>query len=240
MCGRYTLTTPTEALRQAFGLVDLPVALRPRWNIAPSQHCLVITSHEGVRRGELMRWGLVPSWAKDPAVGNRMINARAETVAEKPSFRAAFRRRRCLVPADGFYEWKVEGKKKVPSYVRERNGRPFAIAGLWECWKEPEGDELHSFTIVTTEPNATMAPIHDRMPAILTDDACRGWLGEVERSPDELRALLCPYSDDALETFEVSTRVNSPRNDDAQCIVPATDASKSGELRLVPDEPDGT
>jgi len=219
MCGRYTLTTPTQLLRERFALVSAPNVLPPRFNIAPGQDVAVVR-HGRARRLEMFRWGLVPSWAKDPAIGNRMINARAETLAEKPSFREAFRRRRCLVLADGFYEWKKEGKQKTPMYVRLRSREPFAFAGLWESWHPSGTEEIRSCTIVTTTPNQLLVPIHDRMPVILALDEYDAWLEAEPRAAEELRDLLRPFPADRMEAYPVSRLVNSPANDRPECVAP--------------------
>lgn len=219
MCGRYTLTTKPNDLAKAFGLDATPEDLAPRYNIAPSQWVPVITDTRP-RRLEAFRWGLVPSWAKDPSIGHRMINARAETVAEKPSFRSAFRRRRCLIPADGFYEWRRDGKRKTPICIRRSDGAPFAFAGLWETWKPTSGEALHSCTIITTEPNALMATIHDRMPVILAPETYDLWLDSTIDDRDLLRGLLSPCPDSWLKYYVVSMLVNSPANDTPQCMEP--------------------
>ena len=170
MCGRYTLSTAPDLVKQHFNLSEIPGELHPRYNISPSQ--LVAAVPNGAeRRAEMFRWGLIPSWAKDPAIGNKLINARGETVAAKPSFRSAFRKRRCLILADGFYEWKGKARLKVPMRIRLTSKEPFAFAGLWETWQPPEGDLVRSCTIITTTPNDLMAPIHDRMPVILREEA---------------------------------------------------------------------
>ncbi|HEV2293709.1 MAG TPA: SOS response-associated peptidase [Tepidisphaeraceae bacterium] len=225
MCGRYTLVRLAD-LGDLFPWItdDAPDA-PPRYNIAPTQPVLAV-SNDAPDRYDFFFWGLVPPWAKDTSVGSRMINARAETLAERPAFRNAYRRRRCLIPADGFYEWKKPppgGKAtaaKTPMYVRMRSREPFAFAGLWETWSAPDGSELRSCTIVTTSPNKLMAPMHDRMPVILPRDKFAAWLHEGERSPQELNPLLAPYPDEAMEAGPVSTLVNSPKNDLPDCIAP--------------------
>ncbi|UCE59119.1 MAG: SOS response-associated peptidase [Phycisphaerales bacterium] len=196
MCGRFTLTASGEVVAECFGLAATP-GIHPNDNVAPTQSSPVVRLDQGTgeRRLELLRWGLIPSWAKDPAIGSRMINARAETVATKPSFRSALRHRRCLVVADGFYEWqKVEGRKrKQPYHIRLNDGRPFAFAGLWERWERPDGDPLDSFTVITTEPNELLRPVHDRMPVILHAGDYAQWLDLHERTPDSLLSLLTAY-----------------------------------------------
>ncbi len=220
MCGRYTLTIPLEELAEAFPDFKPPPILKPRYNIAPTQEIPVVANN-GQRQIEFFRWGLIPFWAKDTAIGNRMINARAETLAEKPSFRNAYRRRRCLILADGFYEWRKEPdrKAKTPMLVRMASGEPFAFAGLWEIWK-PDDTPLLSCTIITTEPNDLVAEMHNRMPVILPREAYNRWLAPEEQEPDVLQELLAPYPADEMVAHPVSRIVNSPANDLPQCIEP--------------------
>lgn len=221
MCGRFTLSLDPDQLQMAFNLSEPPPAdLAPRYNIAPSQAVAVIANGTS-RKLEFFKWGLIPSWAKDPKIGNRLINARAETLAEKPSFRAALKKRRCLILADGFYEWKKEGKTKTPMYLRLKEGEPFAFAGLWETWKSPDDELIKSCTIITTEPNALVKKIHDRMPVILPAKAYDLWL-----SPDELPAektlpLLKPFAATQMKAVSVSPLVNNPAFDSRECIIPA-------------------
>jgi putative SOS response-associated peptidase YedK len=179
----------------------------------------VIEDEKG-NRGGLLRWGLIPSWAKDAAIGNRMINARAETVAEKPSFRRALQQRRCLILADGFYEWRQEGKKKTPLFITLASREPFAFAGLWETWRPPDGEAIHSCTIITTTPNALMESIHNRMPVILAREAETTWLDRTITEPEKLLPLLVPYPETLMDAYEVALTVNSPRNDSPACIAP--------------------
>lgn len=222
MCGRYTLRLTPSELAEFFDLFRQP-EFGPRYNIAPTQQVAVIRQSDGNRELSEMRWGLIPSWAKDEKIGSRMINARSETAAEKPSFRAAFRRRRCLIPADGFFEWqKVEGGKQ-PYLIGLLNDRPFAFAGLWERWEHPQGDAIESCTILTTTPNELLADIHDRMPVILSDDAYDPWL-DPTCDPDALQELLTPYPPDELQMTPVSTVVNNPRNDVPECVEPVADS----------------
>lgn len=227
MCGRYTLTARPDAIATAFGATEVGADLRPRYNIAPGQNVAVIANRTP-RRVEFFRWGLVPSWAKDPAIGHRMINARAETAADKPSFRSALRRRRCLVLADGFYEWKREGKHKVPYYLYRAEHAPFAFAGLWEAWHPDDTPPLHSCTILTTEANPLVAPIHDRMPVILPPAEYDLWLTEAALDPEVVRPLLEPYPAEALRAHPVSTLVNRPTNDDPACIAPSAPCGDTG------------
>lgn len=220
MCGRFTLASPVQALAAQFNLPEVP-ALEPRYNIAPTQAVAAVRAagEATLRELALLHWGLIPFWAKDPEVGARLINARSETVAEKPAFREAFRRRRCLVLADGFYEWQKQDGGKQPFYVRMNDGRPFAFAGLWEHWNGPEG-VIESCTLLTTQPNDVMRPLHNRMPVILELKDYDLWLDPGIRQTDLLLPLLCPYSPAEMVAFPVSRRVNSPDNDDPQCIVP--------------------
>ena len=219
MCGRYTNTGEIRDIRIQFNLDEI-FALSPRYNIAPGQEVPVIVNADGVRKLAMMRWGLVPSWAKDPSIGNRMINARAETVAQKPAFKRLLGKRRCLVLADGFYEWRREGKRKFPMRIVLKDTRPFAFAGLWDAWKRAEGDELHSFTIITTEANELLRPIHDRMPVILDGESGAKWLDPELTEPRLLTVLLLPLASELMEAYEVSTMVNSPANDRPECISP--------------------
>jgi len=219
MCGRYTLSTPAGRLAEEFRLDD-PVEIPPSYNVAPTQEVAAVLAEEGKRRLEMLRWGLVPSWADDPEIGARMINARSETAAEKPSFRSAFRRRRCLIAADGFYEWKRENGGKQPYYFRMQEGRPFAFAGLWESWEKGGDGVLRSCAILTTRANSVLDGIHDRMPVILPPDTYDSWL-DPDADREELAELLIPYAGDDLETYPVSRFVNSPSNNDERCIEPA-------------------
>ena len=213
MCGRFTLTVDPSQLAAAFDLAaPPPPELVPRYNIAPTQPVAVIANTEP-RRIELFRWGLIPVWAKDAKIGNSLINARAETVAEKPAFRAAFKQRRCLVLADGFYEWRREAAGKTPMYIQLKDGRPFALAGLWETWQTPAGETWQTCTVITTTPNRLMTPIHDRMPVILPPAAYAAWLTPGSLPAVEALALLQPYDPEAMTARPVSTRVNNPRVD---------------------------
>jgi putative SOS response-associated peptidase YedK len=220
MCGRYSLTTPAEALVALFDAGPLE-GFAPRYNIAPTQLVPAVRMNEGGGRGwAWLRWGLIPSWAKDPAIGNRMINARAETVADKPAFRAALRRRRCLLPADGFYEWQKRDGAKQPYHIALAERAPFAFAGLWERWQGGDGDAVESCTVLTTAANRRLAPIHPRMPVILAPEHYDIWLDTGAGDPGLVVPLLAPYDEDALAARAVARRVNDPRNDDPGCLEP--------------------
>lgn len=220
MCGRYTLATTPQKLAESFSGFEVPAELPPRYNVAPTQPIAVVANN-GQHKVEFFHWGLIPSWAKDPKIGNQMINARAETLGEKPAFRNAYKRRRCLVLADGFYEWKKEGDgAKTPMYIRLASGDPFAFAGLWEMWQTAE-DTILSCTIITTDPNDLMAQIHNRMPVILPPAAYEQWLDPAERRPDDLQGLLQPYPAELMTAYPVSKMVNSPKNDSPALIEPA-------------------
>ena len=219
MCGRYSLTADLGELAGRFEFDGDWEAFERRYNIAPTQEVLTVVGGEE-RRGGYMRWGLIPHWAKDPKIGSRMINARTETVAEKPSFRNALRRRRCLVLADGFYEWRRDGKMKTPMRIAMRSGEPFAFAGLWETWRDPDGTVIPSCTIITTTPNDLLSPIHNRMPVILTKEVEDFWLDDSVDDPVALTSVLTPYPDDVMESYEVSSLVNSVANDGKVVIDP--------------------
>lgn len=221
MCGRFTLTVDPGQLQQSFSLDEVPPQMKPRYNIAPTQPVAVIPN-DGQNRLDFFVWGLIPSWAKDPQIGNRMINARAETLAEKPAFRAAYRRRRCLVLADGFFEWQqISGSKaKTPVYIQLKSKEPFAFAGLWENWNSPDGSQILSCTIITTQPNELVEDIHTRMPVILPKEGYSQWLSPDEQDPRKLDALLRPYPAEAMIAYPVSRMVNSPQNDLPEVIVP--------------------
>jgi putative SOS response-associated peptidase YedK len=219
MCGRFVLVAAPDAIQQQFSLPDMP-ELSPRYNIAPTQTVAVITN-ENPRELSFYRWGLIPSWSKDASIGSRMINARSEGVEEKPAFRAAFKRRRCLVPASGFYEWKkLDDKQKAPMYIHLTDQDVFGFAGLWEVWHDADGGEWRTFTILTTDANDFMRPIHDRMPVILRREDYAEWLQPDEVPADVLRPLLKPYAADRMTAYEVSKLVNRPNADVPECIAP--------------------
>jgi putative SOS response-associated peptidase YedK len=220
MCGRFTLHTSGEEIAQHFAL-SIPPPLTPRYNIAPSQEACAIRTLESSRdrSAAFLRWGLIPRWAKEPKIGYRMINARAESVAEKPAFRAAFRHRRCLIPADGFYEWRRDGRTRQPFHLTRQDGGLFAFAGLWEQWRDPDAGIIESFSIVTTRANDLLAPIHNRMPVILPPDAYPIWIDPGARDPGVLEGLLTPFPSQAMKAVPVSPRVNSPGADDPNLIL---------------------
>jgi putative SOS response-associated peptidase YedK len=221
MCGRFTLSVDPGELQEAFPGFINKSSFSPRYNIAPTQPVAVITNST-VPQLDYYLWGLIPSWAKDPEIGSRLINARSETLAEKPSFRSAFRRRRCLIPANGFFEWKaIPGEKsKVPMFIHLKPAKCFAFAGLWELWSAPDGSEIRSCTIITTEPNELMETIHNRMPVILPSTAFTDWLDPNERTPESLVKWLAPYPAGEMEAYPVSRLVNSPQNDVPECVQP--------------------
>ncbi len=234
MCGRFTLRTPLARVAELFDAdaVDAWASRQlPRFNIAPSQAVAAIRWSVERDRRELvpLAWGLVPHWAHDPAIGARMINARAETVATKPAFRDAFRRRRCLVIADGFYEWQNRDGAKQPYYIRLKKDGPFAFAGLWDR-SEKTDTPIESCTIVTTDANELLHPLHDRMPVVLDARASRQWLDAETSDPEALQKLLHPYPADAMIAYPVSTLVNSPRHDGPECIEAAAPQKKQGSL----------
>ncbi len=226
MCGRFSLNADPTQLKKMFPWLTIPDEMQPRYNVAPSQPVSVVPN-DGQNKLDFFVWGLIPSWAKDPKMGSRMINARSETVDQKPSFRAAFRRRRCLVLADGFYEWKrTPGtKSKTPMYIKLKSNDTFALAGLWEIWHSNDGSEIRSCTIITTEPNEYLRDIHNRMPVILPREAYQFWLDPGEPDTGELKALLQPYPADQMAAFPVSKTVNNPANDVATCIEPIESTS---------------
>jgi putative SOS response-associated peptidase YedK len=221
MCGRFTITLPADEVHEQLELGSMPGDWRPRYNAAPSQPVAVV-SDASTRNVEWMRWGLIPSWAKDMDIGNRLINARAETVMEKPSFRQAFNRRRCILLADGFYEWQhLEEKKSrsIPYFFRRKDSAVFGFAGLWETWRSPAGDEIRSCTILTTSANGVVKPIHDRMPVMLSGDAIWTWI--LDGKPEDHMALLKPYPEDWMERYQVSRAVNDPAQDTPDVVLPA-------------------
>jgi putative SOS response-associated peptidase YedK len=230
MCGRFTLTSNLDELQGRFGFLSEFTDSQfyehgPRYNIAPTQPVLTVTN-DGHKRAEVMRWGLVPFWAKDLKVGARMINAVGETAATKPAFRAAFKKRRCLVMADGFYEWKTEGKRKLPAYIYPKNGETMAFAGLWETWKSPDGEVVQSCTIITTSANSFIEPLHTRMPVILSDETQALWLDPLTEDSKILEPLLIPAPVELLASHPVAETVNSVRNQGPECILPLDENSE--------------
>lgn len=221
MCGRFTLRTPAKTLQTIFELPDVP-ELSPHYNVAPTDAVAVVrvAAPETPRELVLLRWGFVPSWTKDPSIGSRMINARSETVATSPAFRGAFRQRRCLVVADGFYEWQRVERRKQPFYFQMDDGRPFAFAGLWEHWEGPGGAVIDSCTLLTTEPNVVVQPIHNRMPVILAPEQYDTWLDPTVQSVDRLQKLLRTYPAEQMVTYPVGVMVNNPTNDDPDLVRP--------------------
>jgi putative SOS response-associated peptidase YedK len=217
MCGRYTLTSPHE-LAEELGVGSIPDDVIPRYNLAPSQPAPVVANHSRERVVELFRWGLVPAWADDPSVGYKMINARLETAATRPAFRDPLRRRRCLVPADGFFEWRREGRRKVPFLIRPEPRRIIAFAGLWERWKAPDGSWLLSFAILTGDANDLVRPLHDRMPVVVEREDHDRWLSPDELPPEALDDILRPPPAAGWVAYEVSPLVNSADNDRPECI----------------------
>lgn len=216
MCGRYSLTVSLDELARVLSLDASELDLPARYNAAPTQKLPVITNKDP-KTLQLFRWGLIPFWAKDPAIGNRMINARGETLLEKPSFRTPMRKRRCMVPSDGFYEWKKTADGKVPHHIRLKGGTPFTMAGLWETWKDGEGVPIHSFTLITTDPNELVQPLHNRMPAILRPADRETWLNPDVPAEDAIQ-LIHSYDPAEMEAYPVSTLVNSPRNDGPEIL----------------------
>lgn len=228
MCGRFVSTSPPDELAAYFGAEAVAEAvLEPNYNVAPTQDVLAVVEHDGARHLDAFHWGLVPSWAKDPKVGSKMINARAETLASKSAFKKPFATRRCLVPADGFYEWKKLGSgtkpKKQPMFIRRTDGEPLALAGIWSLWRGPDKDQepLRSLTIVTTSPNELMATIHDRMPVILPEERWGSWLDRGNDDLDALTAMLVPLPDGLLTATPVATLVNNVRNNGPELLEPA-------------------
>jgi len=227
MCGRYTVTQDLEALGARFGFSAPDIAFRPRYNLAPGQEAPVVVWDQA-RTVKLMRWGLVPHWAKEASFGYKTINARAETVDQKPSFREPMRRRRCLVLADGFYEWpRASGRRsKQPSRFVLKDEELFAFAGLWDAWQTPDGGRLETFTIITTQANELVGRVHERMPVILSPEGEEAWLDPETRSPAGLSPLLKPYPSELMAGYQVSPAVNSPPNDSPECIRAANELER--------------
>jgi putative SOS response-associated peptidase YedK len=214
MCGRFALSLDPADLAEAFPEIAFPPGIGPRFNIAPTQPILVLPN-DGRQQADFFRWGLIPSWAKDASIGARLINARAETLAEKPAFRSAYKYRRCLIFADAFFEWQSRpgAKTKIPHLIRLKSGAPFAFAGLWEIWQPADGSEVRTAAIITTIPNELIAPIHNRMPVILSPSAYAQWIDPAPLAPAALQGLLAPYPANEMTASPVSTLVNDPAND---------------------------
>jgi len=231
MCGRYAVTSAPEAIRTLFGYAEQP-NFPPRYNIAPTQPIAIVRLVDGRRQFALVRWGLLPSWVKDPRSFSLLVNARGESLADKPAFKAAMKYRRCLVPADGFYEWKATGTRKQPYYVHAKSGQPLAFAGLWETWTGPNGEEMETAAIVTTRVNRALADIHDRMPVVVSPDAFNLWLDCTNVDAETAASLIAPAPENLLEAYEVSTAVNRTANDNPDLIGRYTPGSEN--------EPPGT
>ena len=219
MCGRFVLTANPDVIQTAFDLTTIPASMSARYNIAPTQPVAVITN-EQPHPLTFYQWGLIPSWSKDVSIGSKMINARSESAAEKPSFRSAFKRRRCIIPADGFYEWRQSGSEKTPMFIHFEGQKVFGIAGLWEVWHSPDGSEVRTCTILTTDANDFMQSIHNRMPVILHKEDYPLWLSPDEEPAPILQELMKPYSGDDLTAYPVSKMVNKPGNDMPDLIQP--------------------
>jgi putative SOS response-associated peptidase YedK len=241
MCGRYAITSAPDSIRKLFGYDEQP-NFPPRYNVAPTQPIPIVRLDHGARHFALVRWGLMPGWVKDPKTFSLVINARADNVNTKPAFRNAARYRRCLIPADGFYEWQAVGAgAKQPYYIHARDGAPFAFAGLWESWMGPNGEEVETAAIVTTDANATLKDIHGRMPVILPEDAFEAWLDTRGVDAETAAALLTPAPDDLLEAYPISTAVNRVANDDARLIErvdPAGQIQENATSQAQPDSPE--
>jgi putative SOS response-associated peptidase YedK len=222
MCGRFSLTVDPADLRDSFPEFTFPTKAGPRFNIAPTQPVLVVPN-DGSNKADYFVWGLIPSWAKDPSIGNNLINARAESLAEKPAFRSAYKYHRCIIFADGFFEWQPQPgtKTKIPHYIRLKSNEPFAFAGLWDHWQSPDGSEVKSATIITTDPNELTGTIHNRMPVILPKEAIAQWLNPEPAKAADLQGLLVPYPAEEMKAYPISTAVNAPANDSPEVINPA-------------------
>ena len=236
MCGRFSATFSFREIRLRWNLFG-DFSFEPRYNIAPSQSVPAIVRNGDRNEAKLMKWGLVPSWSPEPSIGNRMINARAETLREKPSFRNLVSQRRCVIPADGFYEWRREGNRKFPVWIHLKNKQPFVFAGLWDSWRNPElGDVINTFTIITTDPNGLVRRFHNRMPVIYDDPMGRQWPLQRDLSGDQLTlaAALRPWPSEYMAAHDVSDLVNAPENDSPYCIKPLPPGYvQRGQLPLV-------
>jgi putative SOS response-associated peptidase YedK len=219
MCGRFSRKATLQAIIDEFEIEEVNGTIEPSYNVAPGQDVAVILKDESRKLG-LLKWGLIPSWSKDPAIGNRMINARAESLADKPSFKQPLRRKRCLIIADGFFEWKKEGKQKIPMYIFLKNQKPFAFAGLWDTWTSPDGNKISTCIVITTEPNELLKKIHNRMPVILTKKHFDLWLDRNVQDEQMVLPLLQPYAEKDMDMYEVSRAVNSPKNNSPELLKP--------------------
>jgi putative SOS response-associated peptidase YedK len=219
MCGRFTLRTPAERVKREFQLEEMP-PLETRYNIAPTQSILTVRQEADEREAVMLKWGLIPSWAKDGSIGAKLINARSETVGEKPSFREAFKRRRCIIPADGFYEWKREGNKKQPYFFSLKDDCLFGFAGLWEKWRAPDGESLETCSILTTNANEALSAVHQRMPVILHPDTYGLWVDEDVRKQDLRKELLRPFPASEMIAYPVSASINSPYHQGKELVLP--------------------
>lgn len=217
MCGRYALYSPLQEIYERYLVDPFQMEFKPRYNVAPCQQVVAVVSNSEENRIGYLKWGLVPGWAKEPGIGNKMINARAETLSEKPSFREAYKKRRCIIPVNGFYEWKKEGNSKTPMFIHLKDEPIISFAGLWERWTSPDGQSITSCTIVTTEANEFMEPIHHRMPVILDQELEKVWLDR-EADVEDLQELLKSYPAEHMEAYPVSRNVNSPKNDNSSLI----------------------
>ena len=220
MCGRFTLHANLKEIQETFKVDEVVAEPTPSYNVAPTQQVYAVVQHDGKSVLEGMRWGLIPFWAKDASIGSKMINARAETLTEKSSFSRPLKNQRCLIVADGFYEWRKEGTAKIPTYIHLKSGKPFGFAGLYDTWKSPEGEVLTTCTIITTSPNEVTAPIHDRMPVIVPARSYATWLDPANQDIDKLTALLAPYKASEMEAWPVARLVNSPANNTPELIKP--------------------
>ena len=219
MCYRFVRESNIAEIAREFDVDEIEEDISPSFNVSPT-HNVPALINDGVRRIEVLRWGLIPPWAENISIGNKLLNARGETITEKPSFRLAFKKRRCLIPATGYYEWKREGSNKTPMFIHLKDEKIFGMAGLWERWTSPSGEQINSFTIITIAANDWLKPVNDRMPVIIPKDQVALWLDSTGRSEDDLMFMLKPYDADLMEKHKVSSVVNSPKNDSPENIIP--------------------